>query len=333
MIKRLRYILIKLKTIQFKEMVKIAKKIKVKAHKPVLLTLIDMTIAALRYGCGYMDYFEFEFYLLNGQQRATYITGSINSAIVAKYNNKDYFYIFEEKSEFNHRFQEFIGRGFLRLDGDNYPAFRDFIAGKARFIVKPNNNSCGIGVEVYQSEAISDQQQLYQKLLDHDQTLIEDFIVQDPRMNTLYASSVNTLRVISFRKETEVHILKVILKIGNGGLVDNFSSGGMYTFVDQQGIVFVPAIDEAGNIYETHPLSGQAIVGFRVPQYPEVCELVRKLGLVVPEVPYVGWDIAVTPRGPVVVEGNNFSGIFQVKPSISGIKTGDLPNFRRYMEM
>ena len=62
-------------------------------------------------------------------------------------------------------------------------------------------------------------------------------------------------------------------------------------------------------------------------------DFVKELGMVVPKVRYVGWDIAITDDGPVVVEGNNFSGIFQVKPSISGIKTGDLPNYRKYMDI
>ena len=331
--RRLKYILIKLKTIQIKGMIEIARKINRITNKMVLFILVDMVISAFRYGCGYMDYFEFEFYLLNDSERKTYITGSINSDIVAKYNNKDYFYIFEEKAEFNKNFKEFMGRDFLLIDGNNYEEFKEFLQNNKRFVVKPNNNSCGIGVEVMETAAIKDSKGLYERLIANDQALLEGYIKQAKEMDKLYDNSVNTLRAISFLKDDEVNILKVRLKIGNGGLVDNFSNGGMYTFVDEKGIVFVPAIDERGNIFNTHPISKTEIVGFEVTQYQAVCELVKKMGKVIPEVPYVGWDIAITDKGPVVVEGNNFSGIFQVKPSISGIKTGDLPNFRRYMDV
>ena len=58
-----------------------------------------------------------------------------------------------------------------------------------------------------------------------------------------------------------------------------------------------------------------------------------ELGKVNDKVRYIGWDIAISKDGPVLIEGNPFSGIFQVKPSISGIKTGDLPNFRKYMDI
>lgn len=331
--RRLKYIFIKLRTLQLGNMLKIARKINKLTKKSVLFILIDMILSAFKYGCGYMDYFEFEFYLLNDKERRTYITGSINSEIVAKYNDKDYFYIFDNKAEFNSRFKEFMGRDYLLLNKDNFPEFRKFVEGKERFIVKPNDNSCGIGVEVINVKDIADFKALHERLINNDQALAEDFIVQAEAMNELYAASVNTFRVISFLKDDEVHVLKVILKIGNGGLVDNFSNGGMYTFVNEEGFIYVPAIDERGNIFEVHPISNTKIVGFKVPQYSEICELVKKMGKVIPQMPYIGWDIAVTDKGPVVVEGNNFSGIFQVKPSISGIKTGDLPNFRRYMDI
>ncbi len=48
---------------------------------------------------------------------------------------------------------------------------------------------------------------------------------------------------------------------------------------------------------------------------------------IVPEVPYVGWDIAFTPECPIVIDGNNNTGGFQMKPSLSGIKTGLRPTY------
>ena len=332
--RRLRYIFKRIGSLQVGNMVAIAKKIRKQCGKPAWFILLDMVISAFRYGCGYMDYFEFEFFLLNDAERRTYITGSINSEIVRKYNSKEHYYIFDDKAEFNRRFKEYLGRDFLVLTPDNLPEFIDYIKGKELFIVKPLDSNCGIGVEVFACAEIEDVKGLHQRLITNDQLLVEDFIEQAPEMNQLYPNSVNTLRVISFRKDTEVNILKVILKIGNhGGRVDNFSNGGMYTFVDEQGIVFVPAIDEEGNIFHQHPLSNCPIVGFKVPQYQAVCDLVKTMGKVVPQMPYIGWDVAVTKGGPVVVEGNNFCGIFQVKPSISGIKTGDLPNFRRFIDV
>ena len=113
--------------------------------------------------------------------------------------------------------------------------------------------------------------------------------------------------------------LNTILRIGNNGNVDNFSSGGMYTFVNDLGTVYVPAIDEKGNIYYKHPSSGCDIVGFKVPRYNELENFISTLSKVVPSIRYVGWDVVLNDKGEfIVIEGNQYPGVFQVKPSISG---------------
>ena len=67
-----------------------------------------------------------------------------------------------------------------------------------------------------------------------EQFLLEEVIIQNKELSKLYSGSVNTLRVITFLDNTgTTRILNTILRIGNNGNVDNFSSGGMYTFVNE----------------------------------------------------------------------------------------------------
>lgn len=331
--KRLKYIFKRLKTLNYKNMIYIADKVSKKTGKFRFFVILDIINCALIYGSGYMDYFEFEFYLLNKRERSTYITSNINNNIIKKYNDSKYNYIFDDKSVFNNTFKEFLKREYINLKNLKYEDFVNFVKCKDKIVVKPLNECGGKGVEVISIGKDSDLERIFNSLIRNKQYLVEDYIYQSRQMSLLYNKSVNTLRILTFYKNKKVYILKSILKIGNGGSVDNFSSGGMYTFVDENGKVYVPAIDEEGNVFEVHPISKKKIVGFEIPKYKEVVDFVKELGLVVPKVRYVGWDIAITDDGPVVVEGNNFSGIFQVKPSISGIKTGDLPNYRKYMDI
>ncbi len=330
--KRVKYIFRKLKTIQYKKMINIASKVHKITKKPVISIIFDMVKCATKYGAGYMDYFEFEFYLLNAEERSTYITGSINNEIVRKYNDKNYFHKLSNKVEFNREFESFLGRDYLYLKESSLEDFENFINVHKYICVKPISDCGGKGVEIIDT-ANHHPLELFNTLVKNNQLLVEEVIHQHSKLNELYSGSVNTLRVITFRSDNDVIVLKSIFKIGNNGAIDNFSSGGMYTFVDENGKVFVPAIDEEGNVFYEHPVTKEPIVGFHIPNYESVIALVKKLSLVVPEIRYTGWDIAITESGPVVVEGNEFSGIFQVKPSISGIKTGDLPNYRKYMEI
>ncbi len=327
----IKFIIQRLKRINIQRFLKVVKKIQKINNKSTFYIIFDIIISSIICGSGYMDYFEFEFHLLTMKQRKTYITGSINNKIVKIYNKKEYRYKFSNKLEFNNKFRDYLGREFLFLN-DNYNEFIDFTKSKKEIIVKPIEGCGGVNIEIIKIGKNTYYKKLYNELISKNQLLIEEVINQHKNMSLLYGGSVNTLRIISFKTDEEVVVLKTILKIGNGKRVDNFSNGGMYTFVNDRGFVFVPAIDEDGNVFYEHPISKVKIIDFKIPYYDEVVKLVKEVSLKIPQIRYVGWDIAITPHGPIIVEGNEYSGIFQVKPSISNIKTGDLPNFKKYIK-
>ena len=57
--KKVKYMLKKIKGVDYKSFYNHAKKIAKKVHKPTIFILFDMAWCAIRYGSGYMDYFEF----------------------------------------------------------------------------------------------------------------------------------------------------------------------------------------------------------------------------------------------------------------------------------
>ena len=89
-----------------------------------------------------------------------------------------------------------------------------------------------------------------------------------------------------------------------------------------------PGVDKNSNVYATHPKTGTPIQGFQVPRYEEALALLEDVVRRIPEIRYVGWDIAMTPDGPAVIEGNHNSSVFQPKPSASGVRTGLLPVYK-----
>ena len=74
------------------------------------------------------------------------------------------------------------------------------------------------------------------------------------------------------------------------------------------------------------------IYGFKVPFYEEACQMVKEASKVVPSVRYVGWDVAITNKGPVIIEGNCFPGVFQIRPSFDRSHTGIIPKYKKYMK-
>jgi len=89
-----------------------------------------------------------------------------------------------------------------------------------------------------------------------------------------------------------------------------------------------PGYDSHGHVHRTHPDTGVVIGDFQLPLIDEVKAFVDRVARVVPQVQYVGWDIVVGPEGPVLVEGNWGAGVYENKPSVTGIRTGHKPRYR-----
>ena len=58
----------------------------------------------------------------------------------------------------------------------------------------------------------------------------------------------------------------------------------------------------------THPVTGETIDGFQLPHWEEAVELAIEAHGTLPKIALVGWDIGLTPEGPVIIEGNSTPG-------------------------
>lgn len=330
---KIKYLFKRILKLDYSNMIKIAKAVSKKTNKNLLFILFDMTKCGLKYQAGYYDYQEFEFYNLNKEQRETYLTRGKNNEIIKKFNDKSKFYIFDNKEEMYKIYNKFLKRQWMVLNENNYNDFLDFFKQNKVIIVKPIDGEGGKGIEKY--EYINDEESkiVYSSLLFKKQLLVEQCIKQHPDMNKLYNKSVNTLRMFTFYKDGQAYFLQAILKVGNGGVVDNFSSGGMYTYIDDEGTVYAEAIDQMDNKYYKHPISNETIVGFKVPMFKEAVSMVKEAAKVVPEMGYIGWDVAISEDGPVLVEGNCYPGVFQVKPSLVEKKEGIIPKYNKVMRI
>lgn len=313
-----------------KSIFNIVEKIHNKTHKCRLFLFIDIVYCSVKYGAGPYDYQEFEFYNLNSKERKTYLTRVKNNAIVRMFNDKEIAKKFDDKVKFNKIFNKYLKRDWLYLD-NNYEEFVKFCESKKDFIAKPVGGSGGEGIELIKVDK-KNYKKTYEYLISNNKLLVEEKIIQNKKIGMLNKTSVNTFRIVSFFDGKETHILNVVFKIGNGGVTDNFSSGSMYTFV-RDGKIIVPAIDRNDNIFYEHPISKINIVGYEIPNYDKAIDLVKECAKKVPEVKYVGWDVAITDSDAVIIEGNCFPGVYQIKPSFVKEKVGLIPIFEKAMKI
>jgi hypothetical protein len=310
-------------------MVRIAGKISAEYKVPRVFILVDMVVCSVLFYAGYYDYHEWDFNLMNLRQRRTFLTRPQANQLTLRLNRREFSHIFTNKAEFNKRFDKYIGREWLDVRETTTEELRDFVTRHGKVMLKDPVNLGGYGLEKREAASIDDYAAFREQLLRNNQFLVEEFITQHPELMRLSPKSVNTLRIITYFDGTDVHVLAHAFKMGNGADLDNFGQGGIQTTLYDDGVALYGAFDKEGNKFLTHPQTGVDIVGFVVPMYADALAMADEMARIVPEVPYIGWDIAIAPDRPIVIEGNYNSGVFQMKPSLSGIKTGLRPRYQQ----
>lgn len=329
---KIKYYFKRLKALDYRNMWRTAGSIKEETKRFRTIILLDMMVCSVLYQSGYLEYYEYEFYLLNHKQRQTYLTIGKTHQIITKYNRADMRHKFFNKDEFNKVFKDFIGRDFMDIRTSTPEELEAFMKKYGAIMAKRTDAMMGDGVERIDYADIKDFRILHAKLSNQGQYLVEEYFIQHEKMSELYPKSVNTLRMITFFDGKDVHVLEGVLKIGNGNELDNFAAGGMYTILDDKGVVQYPAFDKETHVHSKHPVTHAQIVGFQVPLYDNLIATLDKAARVVPEIQYVGWDVAIGQNGAAIIEGNYNTGVFQMKPSITGVKEGLVPHYREYMD-
>ncbi|MDO4458655.1 MAG: sugar-transfer associated ATP-grasp domain-containing protein [Clostridia bacterium] len=295
----------------------------------------DIVYCGLRYGAGYKDYLLCEWYLLTKEQRATYVTRGINNTITRLCNDPEYYFLFDNKNEFYSKFGKFIKREWHYIPKTSEEEFEKFMSTRDVIIAKPSNESCGNGVEKIRKTDFESVEKLFDYLRNKGSAIAEDVIQQHELINAINPGSVNTLRIVTIYRDGESHVIYAFIRIGNGDRpVDNINAGGMCAPIDiDTGIITHVGYDKDRITYKTHPKTGCPIEGYQIPMWKEAVDMCLEAAKVVPEMGYVGWDIAITPDGPVMVEGNNLPGhdILQMPPHVPD-RIGMLPRFKMFVK-
>lgn len=171
-----------------------------------------------------------------------------------------------------------------------------------RFIVKPLWGSCGKGIIICDSTSVNADELLsrYSKGF-----VLEELIIQDSIMSSLHSSSVNTVRIITVNYGNEIEVKWPFLRVGRGeSIVDNAGSGGMILPIDVFSGLTIAAGDESCHSFQAHPDSGGAIIGFKIPQWDDLCHIVKEMAMICPDCHILGWDMAYSDKGWIVVECN-----------------------------
>ena len=307
---KLRYMTRVISGIRFDKLNRVLEKIKEKSGQSKVYTFFDILVCAAKYGAGYYDYLMFGFYDMNGRQRDTYLTRVRNKKIMDLMNDPAFSDEFDDKLRFNKTFAAYLGRKTLNGETATEEELAEFLRGQEAIFAKINHGDCGRGVEKLYVKDFDSPAAMLAYIREHGQVVLEHVLPQHEDMARLHPSSVNTMRILTDLVDGQVHIAYITVKMGRGnGVCDNSGQGGILCRVDpQSGKIISPATDDYFNVYEKHPDTGIVLQGYQLPMVDRAVAMAKEAALVFPQVGHVGWDMAITPTGPAIIEGNEFPG-------------------------
>jgi len=306
--KKIKFLFKRLFNMSYKNFFKTAKKIAKKENKPSFIIVLDMIRCGLLHQAGYVDYEFYNMYKLNHEERKSVMTRGRNNGYVARLNPKQLWHYFDNKNEFNEKFDKYLNRDWMFLDGKNYKEFEKFVNKHQTFIVKPNSLSCGKGVRKINSKN-QDLKKLYDELYQTEAYLIEEVAAQHKEMNKLHPDSVNTVRIVTIVSDYGIpSVVSAVVRIGtNHNVIDNFNNGGITAMIDlETGKICSNAINTKRQIFEKHPTTNVKLKGFQIPLFEDVKKMVEEASLVVKDVRLIGWDVCIGEEKPCLIEANPF---------------------------
>lgn len=140
--------------------------------------------------------------------------------------------------------------------------------------------------------------------------IVQPRLRQHPVMAAFHEHSLNTVRLITFRKNNEIELFLAYLRMGASGQInDNNNASRAIVRIDtttaRMHELGYAITGEIASLSAAHPSTGVRFGATETPWFTKCCDLVAAAHKLIPGMQSVGWDVAIAPEGPVLLEGND----------------------------
>jgi len=144
--------------------------------------------------------------------------------------------------------------------------------------------------------------------------VIQPRIATHPALADLALGALPTVRVVTILDEAgRPEVVSATFRFASdpAAKVDNMKAGGLIAGVDlEAGTLGVACKGYGGGDHEAHPVTGARIVGRALPDWAATAALcARAHAEAFADYALIGWDVAMTPDGPLLIEGNGKPGV------------------------
>lgn len=279
----------------------------------------------IRNGSGYTDYFRGDYINLSKEEKETFVTAKKFYNLLEYLNNDKYKVLLNDKLVFNRYFKEYLKRDYINLNECSIDEFLDFLKDKDIVFAKIPVGEGGHGISKIILKNCKDKKKLYNELIKNGQVLVEEAIVQCDELNEINPNVVNSFRIITLYKDGKVYIVNNAIRINQDNTEVIGCTNDLYCSLNANGKIDSNVVDDYGNIYLEHPLTKKKFSEVKIKGVDEAFRMCQDAALRIPQIRYIGWDVAFTNDGPLIVEGNEYPGYGLVQfYKLKNKKTGHL---------
>lgn len=281
------------------------------ANKALVKRLIkDMVSCYFQIKARPDEYFLMGLRNLSPKDRAEFLTDKFEFMTLGKIiPRKQHDLEIENKMHFYKMAKKYFKREAVEVSSSSdYKNFEKMVLNVHNVILKPNAAALGAGIEARIIKTSEEAKTAFEMMIDAGGVwIVEERVQQCAEMAAWNESSCNTVRFLSFLNKNGFFAITPFFRTGRkGNVVDNAGAGGVFANVDvETGIISTDGVDELGRTHKVHPDSKMQFMGWQIPKYTELVETVKEMHYeIMPSHPYIGWDMALTDEGWVVIECN-----------------------------
>lgn len=269
----------------------------------------DVVKCSLKYGISFHEYYYYGFYEKTDDLRQGYASMGFMYRYQKRMNPPKKRQVLADKNLFDKAFSEFMHRDLMNPIEGSEAEVAKFIENKDTVVLKRSTGGGGKNVKIVKITDGINERTIKSEAESGEYDILEEFVRQHDDLQALSPNSLNTVRFITqLREDGAVDIIGASLRMGILKNTDNLSSGGITCKIDVES----GEIDSLGYSFDItkplckeHPVSGVALVGFKIPYWDEVKAMCLQAASKYTDNKSVGWDVAIKPDGPLLIEGNH----------------------------
>ena len=144
--------------------------------------------------------------------------------------------------------------------------------------------------------------------------LLQELLAPHPSIHERCGDRICSIRMVTVIDQRGPRLIATVWKVATGeSMADNYwEPGNLIAPIDpESGVVGRTFTGLGRNIrhVDAHPDTGRLLPGFELPDWRQAVELCLSATGAIPRLPMQAWDIALTSRGPVLLEVNVNGGM------------------------